>query len=248
MALPRKLTIAGTAPVSRWLAGPGQPVPAWVLVPAGLVPVLVIGGPLAAGVVQPASYSPLRDTVSALAGQGGTQPWIVTSALFVVGGCYLATAMGLTELRRPARILLAVAGLSSIGIGASPEPALGSTPQHLAWTALGAATITVWPAFTAGRGPGQPLILTARAAALVTALFVALLGWLLLETRDGTLLGLSERIMSAVQTSWPFIVALTLRHTAAGSRLASSAPPVAAASPSRRCPPSPGLRSQPPHS
>lgn len=229
MALPRKLTTAGPAPVSRCLAGPGRPIPAWVLVTAGLAPVLAIGGPLAAGVVQPSSYSPLRDTVSALAGQGGAQAWIVTSALFVVGGCYLATAMGLTGLRLPARILLAVAGLSSIGIAASPEPAAGSTPQHLAWTALGAATITVWPAFTARRGPGQPLILTARGAAVVTAVFLALLGWLLLETRDGTLLGLSERVMSAVQTSWPFIVALAMRHNAAGSRLAPSAAPVVAA-------------------
>lgn len=229
MALPRKLTTAGPAPVSRCPAGPDRPIPAWVLVTAGLAPVLVIGGPLAAGVVQPSSYSPLRDTVSALAGQSGAQAWIVTSALFVVGGSYLATAMGLTGLRWPARILLAVAGLSSIGIAASPEPAAGSTPQHLAWTALGAATITVWPAFTARRGPGQPLILTARGAAVVTAVFLALLGWLLLEARDGTLLGLSERVMSAVQTSWPFIVALAMRRTAAGSRLVPSAAPVAAA-------------------
>src|ERR1700741_3236207 len=104
MTLPRKLTIAGPAPISRWVAGPDRPAPGWVLVTAGLA----IGGPLAAGVLQPASYSPLRDTVSALAGQGGTQPWIVTSALFAVGGCYLATAVGLAGLRFPARILLAV--------------------------------------------------------------------------------------------------------------------------------------------
>jgi Protein of unknown function (DUF998) len=229
MALPRKLAIAGPAPISRWAAGPGRPAPGWVLVTAGLAPVLVIGGPLVAGALQPTSYSPLRDTVSALAGQGGTQPWIVTTALFAVGGCYLATAVGLAGLRFPARILLAVAGLCSIGIAASPEPAVGSTPQHLAWTALGAATITVWPVFTVRRGPGQPLILTARGAAVVTAMFVALLGWLLLETRDGTLLGLSERVMSAVQTSWPFIVALAMRQAAAGSPLEPSAAPVAPA-------------------
>jgi Protein of unknown function (DUF998) len=211
MALPRKFTDAGTTPSSRWLPAADQPAPAWVLVTAGLSPVLVIGAWLAAGAVQPA-YSPIRDTVSALAGQGGTHPWIVTGALFAVGGCYLATAVGLTGLRIPARILLAVAGLCSIGIAASPEPVTGSTPQHLAWTALGAATITVWPAFTARRGPGQPLILTARGAAAVTVVFAALLGWLLVETRDGTLLGLSERVMSGVQTTWPFFVALAVRQ------------------------------------
>ena len=214
MALPRMRTATGTAPISRWLAVPGQPAPAWALVTAGLAPVLIIGGWLAAGTVQPASYSPLRDTVSALAGQGGTQPWIVTSALFAVGGCYLATAVGLAGLRFPARILLAVAGLCSIGIAASPEPAVGSTPQHLAWTVLGAAAITLWPASTVRRGPGQPLILTVRGAAAVTVIFLALSGWLLVETRDGTLLGLSERVMSGVMTTWPFVVALAVRQRA----------------------------------
>lgn len=216
MALPRMRTAAGTAPISRWLAGQDRPAPAWVLVTAGLAPVLIIGGWLAAGAMQPASYSPLRDTVSALAGQGGAQPWIVTSALFAVGGCYLATAVGLAALRFPARILLALAGLCSIGIAASPEPAVGSTPQHLAWAALGAAAITVWPAFTVRRGPGQPLILTARGAAIVTVVFVALTGWLLVETQDGALLGLSERVMTGVMTTWPFVVALAVRRGAPG--------------------------------
>jgi Protein of unknown function (DUF998) len=214
MALPRMRTATGTAPISRRLAGQDRPAPAWVLVTAGLAPVLIIGGWLAAGAVQPASYSPLRDTVSALAGQGGAQPWIVTSALFAVGGCYLATALGLAGLRLPARVLLAVAGLCSIGIAASPEPAVGSTPQHLAWTVLGAAVITVWPAFTARRGPGQPLILTVRGAAAVTVVFLALTGWLLVETRDDTLLGLAERVMSGVMTTWPFVVALAVRQGA----------------------------------
>ena len=214
MALPRMRTDSGTAPISRWLAGQDRPAPAGVLLTAGLSPVLVVGGWLAAGAVEPASYSPLRDTVSALAGQGGAQPWIVTSALFAVGGCYLATAVGLAGLRFPARVLLAMAGLCSIGIAASPEPAVGSTPQHLAWTVLGAATITVWPAFTARRGPGHPLILTARGAGAVTVIFLALSGWLLVETRDGTLLGLSERVMSGVMTTWPFIVALAVRQGA----------------------------------
>ena len=72
-----------------------------------------------------------------MAGYAGTDRWVMTGALFLVGGCQLVTAAGLAGVRVPARILLAVAGLSSIGIAVSPEPARGSTPQHLAWTALG---------------------------------------------------------------------------------------------------------------
>ncbi|HLQ52769.1 MAG TPA: hypothetical protein VK162_00710, partial [Streptosporangiaceae bacterium] len=50
-------------------------------------------------------------------------------------------------------------------------------------------------------------------SAAVTAVFVALLGWLLAETRDGSVLGLAERLTSSIQTCWPFIIAVALRRT-----------------------------------
>jgi hypothetical protein len=75
---------------------------------------------------------------------------------------------------------------------------------------LGAVTIAVWPAFAA------PARLTAAAdperlrLRRRTAVFVALLGWLLAETRDGSVLGLAERLTSSIQTCWPFIIAVAL--------------------------------------
>jgi Protein of unknown function (DUF998) len=106
-----------------------------------------------------------------------------------------------------------IAGLARIGIAASPVPASGATPRHLAWTVLGAVTIAVWPAFAALRTSPRPLILGRYGSAAVTAVFVALLGWLLIETRDGSVLGLAERLTSSIQTCWPFIVAVALRRT-----------------------------------
>lgn len=190
----------------------GRPVPRWAVVSAGLSPVLLTGGWLVAGAFQPASYSPIRGTVSVLAGHAGTDRWIMTSALFLVGCCNFVAAAGLTGVRLPARILLVVAGLSSIGIAVSPEPVVGSTPQHLAWTSLGEVTIAVWPAFTGRRGSPRPLILSIRGAATVTAVSIALLGWLIVETQGGSVLGLAERLTSSVQITWPFIVALALRR------------------------------------
>jgi hypothetical membrane protein len=187
-------------------------VPGWAMASAALSPVVMMGGWLAAEALQPPSYSPLRSTISGLAGLGGTDRWIMTSALILVGACYFVTAAGLPGVRVPARIVLMVAGLSSIGIAVSPEPVRGSTPQHLAWTSLGAVAITVWPAFTARRAPSQPLILRFRGAVAVTAVFLALLAWLVFETQGGTALGLAERLVSAVQVTWPLIVALALRR------------------------------------
>jgi hypothetical membrane protein len=192
-------------------------VPGWAMASAALSPVVMMGGWLAAEALQPPSYSPLRSTISGLAGLGGTDRWIMTSALIMVGACYFVTAVGLPGVRVPARIVLMVAGLSSIGIAVSPEPARGSTAQHLAWTSLGAVAITVWPALTARRAPSQPLILRLRGAVAVTAVFLALLGWLVFETQGGTALGLAERLVSAVQVTWPLIVAVALRR-AAGPR------------------------------
>jgi Protein of unknown function (DUF998) len=203
----RRLVTSATRP-----RRPRHPVPRWAVVSAGLAPVLATWGWLVADAVQPASYSPVRQTVSVLAGHAGTDRWIMTGALFLVGGCQLVTAAGLAGVGTPARILLAVAGLSSIGIAASPEPARGSTPQHLAWTSLGAVAIAVWPALVARR---------AAAAADTEQLrpgrrdrrVMALLGWLVIETQGGSDLGLAERLFLSTATCWPFIVATTLRQT-----------------------------------
>jgi hypothetical membrane protein len=196
----------------------GQAVPWWAVASSGLSPVLLVGAWLAADAVQPASYSPIRQTISALAGYGGTDRWIMTGALFLVGGCYIVTAVGLASVRGAARILLIVAGLSTIGIAASPESASGPTSQHLAWTVLAAITMAIWPAFAARRPPARPLILGTCSSAAVTAVFAVLLGWLLIEAQGGADLGLAERLTTAAQASWPFVVAVALRRTAHRAR------------------------------
>ena len=209
-APPGLARLAGSA---TWLLGRRGFVPGWTVVLAGLSPVVVTAGWLVAGAVQPAAYDPVRATVSVMSGYAGTDRWIMTGALLLAGGCQLLTAAGLAGVRRPARIVLAVAGLSSIGIALSPEPVRGSTPQHVAWTALGAVAIAVWPAFIAWRAPPRPYLLGRRGCAVVTAVFLVLLGWLVIETQGGADLGLAERLSVSTETCWPFVVAVALRRT-----------------------------------
>jgi hypothetical membrane protein len=203
----------GLASSVTWRLRPHGLAPGWTVVSAGLSPVLVTVGWLVADAVQPASYDPIRKTVSVMSGYAGTDRWIMTGALLLVGVCQLLTAAGLTGAGVPARILLAVAGLSGIGIAVSPEPVVGSTPQHLAWTSLGAVAIAVWPAFVARRAPPRPLILGGYGCAVVTAVFMVLLGWLVIETQGGSDLGLAERLSVSTETCWPFVVAVALRQT-----------------------------------
>jgi hypothetical protein len=71
----------------------------------------------------------------------------------------------------------------------------------------------VWPALVVRRAPPRPLILSGYGCAVVTAAFVALLGWLVIETQGGSDLGLAERLFLSTETCWPFIVAIALRRT-----------------------------------
>jgi hypothetical membrane protein len=208
----RRRGSAAASAVFHWLSA-DRPVAAWVPVSAGLSPALLMIAWLIGDAVQPTSYSPVRQTVSVLAGDAGTDRWIVTCALYVIGVCHLATAAGLRALTLRARVGLVVAGLAAIGIAASPQPVSGSRTLHLIFTCIGAVAITVWPALAAQRRAAASILVSARVSAAVALGFLVLLSWTVVETQGGASLGLAERVSSAIQTGWPLAVTLDLRRT-----------------------------------
>jgi Protein of unknown function (DUF998) len=193
----------------------GRLVPGWAVGTALLVPVVLVGGWLIAGALQPASYSPMRQTMSVLAGDSGTDRWVMTASLLLVGSCQIATGAGLTGVRIPARFLLILTGLSTLGIAATPEPGTGPTSRHLAFAVSCVVTSAVWPVLVARRASAQSWILGICGCAAVTVIFAGLSCWLLIAARaDGGDLGMVERLTSAVQGLFPLVVALAVRHTA----------------------------------
>jgi hypothetical membrane protein len=196
-------------------------VTTWTIVTATLTPALICAGWVVADTLQPPSYNPVRQSVSVLAGHAAHDRWLMTSAIFVAGCCYLVTAAGLRGAPLVSRLLLVLAGAAGIGIAASPEPVRGSTSQHLAWTALGAVTIAVWPIFAAPQRPVQRHERRLRAAAghgsslVINVAFLGLLGWTVVATRYGQMLGLAERVSTTIQSAWPLVIAVTLRRRAA---------------------------------
>jgi hypothetical protein len=112
----------------------------------------------------------------------------------------------------PARILLILTGLSTLGIAATPEPATGPTSRHLAFAVSCVVTTAVWPLLVARRAPAQSWILGVRGCATVTVIFAGLSCWLLIAAGDGTDLGMIERLTSAVQALFPLVVVLALRR------------------------------------
>jgi hypothetical protein len=192
---------------------PAPPVPGWVVVTALLGPAVLVGGWLIAGALQPASYSPMGQTISALAGQAGTDRWVMTAALLVVGGCQFATGARLTAVRLPARILLMLTGLSTLGLVAAPELSTGPTSGHLAFAVSCVVTTAVWPALIIRRPPAPSWLLSVTGGLVVTALFAGLSCWLLIAAQAGAGdLGLVERLTSGVQSLYPLVVALALRR------------------------------------
>jgi hypothetical membrane protein len=196
------------------VARAGRRVPGWAVATALLAPAVLVAGWLIAGALQPVAYSPMSQTISVLAGYSGSDRWVMTTALLLVGSCQIATGAGLTAVRAPARILLIVTGLSTLGIAVTPEPATGPTPRHLAFAVSCVVTTAVWPVLIARRGSAQSWILSVYGCATVTVLFAGLSCWLLIAAQDGSAdLGMVERLTSGAQGLFPLVVALALRQT-----------------------------------
>jgi hypothetical protein len=81
------------------------------------------------------------------------------------GSCQITTGAALTTVRMPARILLILTGLSTLGTAATPEPATGPTPPHFAFATSCVVTTAVWPVLVARRAAAQSWILHAESAA-----------------------------------------------------------------------------------
>jgi hypothetical membrane protein len=208
---------------SHGLARSPDDVRSWTVISAALSPLVLTVGWLVADAFQPRSYSPIRQTVSVMAGYTGTDRWIMTWAMLLTGACYFVTASGMPSLWLPPRILLVVAGLCSVGIALSPEPVTGPTPVHMAWTTLGCATIAVWPAVVAMRAPPALAAVSGRNAVIVTAVFTAMAGWVMFEIWFGHSLGLAERLTASTQSAWPLVVALVWLRASGPQRAAAAA-------------------------
>ncbi len=190
---------------------PERPTPRWLFGCAGALPLLLTGGWLVADREQPSSFSPVRETVSVTSGYAGTDRWIMTVALVLVAICFFVLAVGFVQIRLIARVGLMVAGAAALGIACFPEPVGGTTLPHTICSTAGAFVIATWPACLTQQRVNRRITGQAVCAA-ATAVFGALLGWLIIEAIHGPRLGAAERIGSSLELCWPFVVAASFHH------------------------------------
>jgi hypothetical membrane protein len=186
-------------------------VPWWGVISSVAAPVLLIGGWTVAAGLQPRSFNPVADTISALAAQDATDRWVMTFALLGLGACYAITALALRPGASPGRLVLAVGGAATILVAANPEPAGSGSLPHTAWAATAFVALAIWPAVSIlGREPPVPGGLRVAACVSATSVMVGLLVWFYVElVTGGGLLGLAERVLAGVEAVWPLAVIAT---------------------------------------
>ncbi len=187
--------------------GSAPTVPWWGRVSSAAAPVLLIGGWTVAAARQPPGYSSVTDTISALAGHGAEDRWIMTGALVGVGAAYLLTAFSLGGLAaRPGRWLLGAGGVCTLGVAAFPLPATGSSVAHTAAASLAFGALAAWPFLAVRRDPAAAPVLRAPASVAAGAVLTGVVGWFVVELARGERVGLAERVAAGAQALWPLAV------------------------------------------
>jgi hypothetical membrane protein len=219
-------------PLTRQYAPPGYPgrvvvnrvdfpaMRSFSILSSAAAPVLLIGGWTLAAALQPTGFDPLRETISELAAVGARHRAVMTAALIGTGIAHLVTALGLTEVSRTGRLLIALGGAATLLVAAFPLPANGGSAPHAVFAGLAFGALAVWPFVASGRAAGAARALRPRSTILAGLILLGLVAWFGVTLRAGGPAGLAERVAAAAQSIWPFAVALSLR-TATRSRAAA---------------------------
>jgi hypothetical membrane protein len=176
--------------------------------------VLLIGGWTVAAAAQPPGFDPVTQTISALAGRGAQDRWVMTVALTGVGVCHLVTAAALRPAAAPGRVVLGIGGAATVLVAALPQAADGgSATAHAVAAAVAFTSLAAWPAAAALRRPAVPWALRPAVCAAATVLLLSGLGWFFVElAAQGNRIGLAERVAAGSEALWPLAVVVATRH------------------------------------
>ena len=150
-----------------------------------LAPIVLVTGFVVGAARQPSDYDSLRDTISALAGRGATDRWIMTAPLLALGLCHLVTSYALS------RPVLAVGGLCTVGLAIAAEPATGSSAVHGVFATIAFIALALWPL------PQDRIAVGVLVIGLV---------WFWVELQTNDVVGLAERCVAVAEAIWPIVV------------------------------------------
>ena len=181
-------------------------VPRWALLSSGCAPVVLIGGWLIAARLEGPAYDPVTQTISVLAAYGAAGFWVMTTALAALGLCHLVTALGLRAAALPGRVALGAGGVAAFVVAALPPPSSGGSLRHGAVAGVGFALLAMWPVLAADRRGAGPWGLRLVPSLVATLLMLVSAVWFLFEMHIDGAAGVAERLVTSIQSLWPFVV------------------------------------------
>ncbi|WP_128382378.1 DUF998 domain-containing protein [Streptomyces cavernae] len=188
-------------------------VPRWALLSSGCAPVLLTAGWTIAGVLEGPAYDPATKTISVLAADGASGSWVMTAALMALGVCHLLTAWGLRAAAFAGRLVLGAGGAAAVVVALFPAPSSGGSLRHGSVVTVGFTLLAVWPLLAIDRGGAAPWALRPGPSAMATAVMGVGAAWFLIELEVQGAAGAAERVVTSVQSLWPFVVvASCIRH------------------------------------
>lgn len=186
-------------------------VPWWGVVSSAMAPVLLVGGWTEAARLQPPSFDPVVDTVSALAAVGTPDRWVMTLTFMLVAVCYMVTAAALRLAGTAGRLILVAGAVAGVMVALNPVHGGGSVP-HAVWASIGCVTLALWSAGAWRRGPSVPWGLRPTVCAGAVVVLLALTAWFGAELVTGAgQTGLAERVAGLAQALWPLAVVMSCR-------------------------------------
>jgi hypothetical protein len=139
---------------------------------------------------------------------------MMTGALFALGICHLLTAWGLRAASLAGRVALGGGGVSALVVALLPAPSSGGSLRHGSAAAVGFALLAIWPVLATDRSEAAPWGLRPVPSLAATAVMGVGAAWFLIEMHRQGAAGVAERLVTSVQSLWPFVVvASCLRHS-----------------------------------
>jgi hypothetical membrane protein len=202
-------------------------VPWWGVASSAAAPVLMVAGWSIADALQPRSFDPVAEPVSALAAVGAADRWVMSLTFVVVGVCVFVTGLALRPARMAGRLILMAGAVAGMLVAANPEhPGTSFPVPHMICAAAGCVGVVAWPAAAWRRGPAVPWALRPAVSACAVAVLLALVTWFGVELiTGGGLAGLAERIFGAGLALWPLAVVASCRRAARKDTRPSLNPP-----------------------
>jgi hypothetical membrane protein len=192
--------------------------PWWAVLSSAAAPAALIGGWTLAAQRQPEGYDSTVATISSLAAQDATDPWLMTAALLGVGVCHGVTALGLPRAARAGRIVLGLGGVATVLVAAFPLPAAGDAPAHAVAAGVAFVALAAWPALAWHRGGRVPAALRPVVSVGAAVALLGLVAWFGVTLGTGDRVGLTERLAAGAQACWPLVAVLSSRsHSRRGA-------------------------------